>query len=294
VTALLTWADLESRRALGAGRRFVYADQDRQQFCVLRVPDGAGPHPVAVIVHGGCWLAEYDCRHVEPMAEALTARGLATWVVEYRRVGHAGGGWPGTFVDVARGHAALRVVAPEHALDLSRVVVVGHSAGAHLALWLAARAVPDPGFEIHLSDKLPVSAVVSLAGITDLRGYRLGSGSCNAAVALVMGGSPEERPQRYAATNPLDLVPIGVPMTLIHGAADDLVLPEQARVLADAEARAGGDVRLVLLPDAGHFDLVAPFSTAWPAVEAEILRAIRATLAPDRDPGGTRKNEEDR
>ena len=110
-----------------------------QQFGELRLPDGAGPHPVVIVVHGGCWLAEYDLGYMSSLAAALTADGVATWSIEYRRVGDDGGGWPGTFDDVGAAADHLREIAAEHELDLERVVAVGHSAGGHLALWLAAR-----------------------------------------------------------------------------------------------------------------------------------------------------------
>jgi len=125
--------------ATPANARIAYGSAPTQ-FGELWVPPGPGPHPVAVVIHGGCWSAEYGEAHIRPVCAALARAGVAAWCLEYRRVGDEGGGWPGTFEDVARGADHLRAIAPAHGLDLQRVVAVGHSAGGHLALWLAGRA----------------------------------------------------------------------------------------------------------------------------------------------------------
>jgi acetyl esterase/lipase len=253
------------------GERITYGDESPWQFGVLRVPRGAGPHPVAAIVHGGCWLADYDYRHLERMAEALTERGLATWLVEYRRIGHEGGGWPGTFRDVARGLDRLRALAAERRLDLGRIVVVGHSAGGQLALWLAARARIAPQSELFVAEPLPVAGVVAHAPIADLRTYALGSGSCNAAVPDLLGGLARTVGARYDEVSPLELVPLGARVRLVHGALDAIVPLDQSRKLAAAERKAGGDVLLDVVPTAGHFDVIAPFAAAWPVAEKRVL-----------------------
>ena len=133
---LMTSNDLDHLVAPPAEARISYGD-DALQFGELRLPDGPGPHPVAIVIHGGCWLGEFDLTHIGTLAEALNEEGIAAWVIEYRRIGNPGGGWPGTFEDVARGADHLRKIAKEHPLDLDRVIAVGHSAGGHLALWLA-------------------------------------------------------------------------------------------------------------------------------------------------------------
>src|SRR5262245_60200302 len=130
------------------------------QFGELRLPGGDGPHPVVIAIHGGFWKAAYGLDHIGPVCEALAGAGVATWNLEYRRIGNPGGGWPGTLEDVALGAGHLREIAGEHRLDLKRVVVVGHSAGGHLALWLAGRG---------RSRDMPLRGVVSLAGVADLR-----------------------------------------------------------------------------------------------------------------------------
>ena len=121
------------------GEKFSYGE-DPLQFGELYLPAGDGPFPVVVLIHGGCWLAEFDQAHLRSLAVAARDSGFAVWNVEYRRVGNPGGGWPGTFLDVAAGTDYLRELARQHPLDLEQVVPVGHSAGGHLALWLAMRS----------------------------------------------------------------------------------------------------------------------------------------------------------
>jgi acetyl esterase/lipase len=269
--AEVTFEQVAEQKVAARGERIEYAAESPHQFGVLRVPSGDGPHPVAAIVHGGCWSAAYDYRHVERMAEVLTQRGLATWVIEYRRVGHEGGGWPGTFRDVARGLDHLRLLAPERRLDLESVIVVGHSAGGQLALWLAARAKLAAASELYVDDPLPVAGVVGLAAVADLRLFALGSGSCNAVVPELMGGLARSVRARYDEASPLELVPLRVPVRLVHGAADAIVPLEQSRRFAAAERRANGDVAVDVIARAGHFDVVAPFAPAWVAVEKRVL-----------------------
>ena len=170
------------------------------QFGDLRLPPGKGSHPVVIIIHGGCWYSEYDLKHVAAFSAALMHEGMATWSLEYRRIGDAGGGWPSTFEGVARGADHLRVLARSYPLDLRRVVV-GHSAGEQLALWLAARKRLPKESPLYSPDPLPLLGIVSLAGITDLRGY---GSSCGSAVMKLLGGSPEEVPLWYRQTSPIE------------------------------------------------------------------------------------------
>jgi len=226
-----------------------------EQFGELRLPCGGGPHSVVVLIHGGCWRAEYDITHVAPLATALADAGWAVWAIEYRRIGSPGGGWPGTFDDVTNAIAHVRQLAARHPLDLARVVVAGHSAGGHLALWSAAQ-----------ESFLP-RAVVSIAGITDLATYAAPTG-CGSAVVPLLGGTVGEVPERYAFASPATTPP-RVPVQAIIGTADAIVPHAQV----DALARSTG-ARVIVRPveGAGHFDLVAPDGDAWTA----LLQALRA------------------
>jgi acetyl esterase/lipase len=280
--AEVTWEQVAAQVPASSGERIKYAQESPYQFGILRVPEGEGPHPVVVVIHGGCWLAQFDHRHVEKLAEVLTEGAVATWVVEYRRIGNSGGGWPGTFLDVARGTDHLRTLAAEYPLDLDRVVVLGHSAGAHLALWVAARTKLAANSDLYRADPLRVSGVVSLAGITDLRSYSLGSGSCNAAVPDLMGGMPRSFDERYNDANPWDLLPLGVPLRFVHGANDNIVPVSQSRRFANAELKTNSSVEIDVVGGAGHFDLVAPFAPAWQVVEPRILELAGGVKADPR------------
>ena len=271
------WSEIARATVAPPDERIAYGP-DSLQFGELRLPEGVGPFPVAVMIHGGCWLAEYDLKHVAAVGEALAGQGIATWTIEYRRVGDASGGWPTTFSDVALAVQHVVKLADRHRqLDPARVVLIGHSAGGHLALW-AASGAPDAsqtGDAAPVPPTLPLRGVVSLAGIADLRTYGAQPGSCNSSVPLLLGGSPEEVPRRYAAASPIELVPLRAPVRLIHGALDPIVPLEQSRNFADRSENAGGSASVTVIEGAGHFDLIAPFAPAWNAV----LRAVRDLLA---------------
>jgi acetyl esterase/lipase len=245
-----------------------------QQVAELRVPKRAGPHPVAILVHGGCWQAPWAADHVRALAAALTADGIATWSLGYRRVGDPGGGWPGTFLDVARGADHLRGVAGAHGLDLTRVVAVGHSAGGQLALWLGARARLPKDSPLRVEAPLPLRGVVALAAITDLRAASAG-GVCGDAVSQLLGGPAESRDARLADTSPIELVPLGLPQRLVCGASDRLVPNELSSRYADAARNAGDPVALEVVEGAGHFELVDPASPAWPSVRRAVAELLR-------------------
>lgn len=229
-------------------------------FGHLRLPPGKGPHPVVIVVHGGFWRAAYDLGYAGHMSAALTAHGVATWNIEYRRVGQPGGGYPGTLDDVAAAADHLTAIAAEYPLDLKRVVAIGHSAGGHLALWLASRR----------NGKVTLSGAVSLAGVADLRhgaDTNMGSG----AILDFMGGPPAQFPDRYRAASPIERLPVRVPTSLIHGAKDTTVPLENASRFEKAAKAAGDDSRLIPLPDAGHFELVDPRTSEWKIVEKTVL-----------------------
>lgn len=272
--APVTWAEIAAQPLPPADHRIEYASGPHR-FGELRLPTGPGPHPVVVLIHGGCWQSEYDLAHVTPLAAALTRAGFATWTLEYRRIGATGGGWTATFDDVARGTDHLRALAREHPLDLDRVALAGHSAGGHLALWLAARRNLPAGSPLHAPDPLPVRGVVALAAITDLRAYGEGAGSCNAAVPQLLGGGPAAFPERYAHASPIELLPLGVPVRLVHGALDPIVPLAQSERFAERARVAGDDAQVRVVEGAGHFDVIAPFAPAWGTVE----RAVRELLA---------------
>lgn len=242
------------------------------QFGELSIPNGEGPFPVAVAVHGGFWSSSFDLTHLRKFCAALAESGWAAWSVEYRRVGDDGG-WPNTFLDVAAATDHLRALAPEHKLDLKRVVSIGHSAGGHLALWLTARHKLAPGSALHRPDPLPLRGAVSLAGVCDLRRahqLKLGGG----AVEQLLGGAPDAVPDRYALASPVELLPLGTQQVLVHGADDPLVPVQISRDYQKAAVAKGDAAELVELAIVDHFTLIEPRSTAWPSVKGALAKFL--------------------
>jgi acetyl esterase/lipase len=262
--------------------RIRYGD-DPEQFGDLRLPAAAsGRLPVAVVIHGGCWKAKHgsliaDLNNTGPIASALTELGIATWNIEYRRVDSAGGGWPGTFEDVANGVEHLRALAQSYLLDLNRVVIVGHSAGGHLGTWVAARHRLPEHNRFFSTDPLRVRGVVNLAGPADLESFvPIQSQVCgDPVITRLVGGSPIEVPDRYRAASPSRLLPIGVRQVVITGEHDRIVPAALGRTYEETARAYGDDVTALVVPDAAHFEVIAPGSTAWPVVRDAVLSILR-------------------
>ena len=232
------------------------------------MPAGDGPWPVAVVLHGGFWKAQYGRKLMRPLCTDLAGRGWAVFNVEYRRVGRlSGGGFPRTLEDVAAAvdHLAdlpahARVGEPEEGLsrfnfDLAHVVAIGHSAGGQLASWLATRE----------HARVRVTAVVSQAGVLDLR---LGSqlGLSRGAVQRFVGGHPAAMPERYRAASPAERLPLGVPLLLTHGSRDEVVPPLMTERFAAAARAAGDQVEVVIVPGEDPFGHLEPGNALWRAV----------------------------
>jgi acetyl esterase/lipase len=238
------------------------------RFGELWRPGREGPWPVVALLHGGFWRAPRTLELMRPLAADLAGRGFAAWNLEYRRVGQPGGGWPGTLQDVAAGLDHLAGLAAREPLDLDRLVVAGHSAGGHLALWSAARPrLPTgaPGAGPRVVPRL----VVSLAGVCDLHAgaaEAIGEG----AVAEFLGAAPDQAPDRYRLASPLARLPLGARQLLVHGDADPRVPVSQSRAYAAAAAAAGDPVELVELPGVDHMAVIDPASPAW----AEVARRL--------------------
>lgn len=235
----------------------------RSQRADLYLPHGAGPHPVMITIHGGSWHKRYGKVVMRGLAADLVRRGWAVWNIEYRRLGE-GGGWPETFEDVAAAIDHLREL-PGAPLDLDGVSVLGHSAGGHLALWAACRErLPDgaPG----AGPAIVPRRAIGQAAVCDLAGaYRLWGGG---AVRLLMGGSPEQHPDRYDVGDPMRLVPPAMPVLLVHGSSDETVSVKLSRGYAERAREAGGSVELIEIegPAGGHRAHVDPRGQAWTAV----------------------------
>ncbi len=236
--------------------------EHRSQQADLYLPRGAGPHPVMVVIHGGSWHRRYGKVVMRGLVGDLIRQGWAVWNIEYRRLGE-GGGWPATFADVAA--AIDHLVELDAPLDLDSVSVLGHSAGGHLALWAAGRA-NIPAGEVGADPGVAFKRAISQAGVCDLAGaYRMWRGG---AARALMGGSPQDVPERYAIGDPLALTPLEMPVLLVHGVLDRTVSIELSRNYERESVAQGGAVELIEIEGeaGGHRAHIDPRGSAWAAV----------------------------
>ena len=265
--------------------RLAYGPEDLQ-FGDLYVPKQSGPHPIVILIHGGYWRARYGLDLMNDLAEDLAKRGFAAWNIEYRRVGNTGGGWPGTFQDVALATDYLRKLAPSYGLDLTKVVPIGHSAGGHLALWLAARprrpffahnsplaGSPLPGENEESTTPLALIGAISLAGVVDLEmAWRLHLS--NDAVVELLGGTFISVPERYVVASPAAMLPLGIPQVLIHGTRDDSVPLEVSQAYVKAARTVHDPITYLELEGVDHFDVIDPYSKAWAITINELQKLV--------------------
>ncbi len=262
--ALMTWVDLTSRPRPAPSHE-VRLGERPWQVAEAWIPNSPGPHPTVIMVHGGCWqkaIADRTLMHWA--AEDLRRRGLAVWNIEYRGVDEPGGGYPGTFLDAAAAADALRVHGPSLGLQTARVAAFGHSAGGHLALWLAARHRLPAASPLWRADPLRMDFVVNSGGLADLEASApITEPSCLAEIMDRLVGAPRDSP--FADTSPAELLPIAA-FQLIVNTPNDLIAPPILGRAYAARAAAAGDPQSYLQPEAGgHVDLIAPGSVAWEA-----------------------------
>ncbi len=254
--------DILSRQPPPADSRVPYGS-DPNQFVDLRLPAREKPRPLVINIHGGFWRAKYGLDHAGHLCAALTAQGLATANVEYRRVGNDGGGWPGTFSDLRSACQFLIQNAQKYSFDTRKIIAMGHSAGGQLALCLAAH-------------EQSVTGVVSLAGVVDLQhAYELHLS--HDAVVEFVGGTPTEVPDHYREADPMQLSIIQARQWLIHGSADETVPPAFSRDYVERKKKLTGtpkeDIHLLEILNADHYDLIDPHSSSWPAVERAVIQS---------------------
>jgi acetyl esterase/lipase len=240
------------------------------QLAELFLPAGTGPHPVAIVVHGGYWRAQYDRSLMEGLCGDLVTHGVAAWNIEYRRVG-AGGGWPVTFLDVAAG---VDLVADLDSIDLSRVAAVGHSAGGQLAFWAAARPTL-PADAPGSAPRVSITAAVSQAGVLDLT---LAAGLMPSATPTkALLGDPGEHFERYVLASPRERLPLGIPQLVLHGERDDTVSIRISTSYAAAAHEAGDPCELVVLSHVGHFEHIDAGEEAWHVARDWLVGQASAT-----------------
>lgn len=249
---------------------------DALQMGELRLPPGDGPFPVVVVIHGGCWTAGYaTLRNTAPIASSLAAKGVATWNIEYRQVGDPDSGWPQTFLDWGKATDHLRVLAKDHPLDLDNVSVIGHSAGAHAALFVASRTSLPGDSEVRGANPLNIKAAVAIDGPGDLRSFNaIDEQICGKPVIEpLIGGNAETHERRFRDASPIAQLPLGVRQALVSSSS--VLSPETAETYRAAAAEAGDTVDVRVFADSGHFEVIAPGTSEWEAVEGLILSLAR-------------------
>ena len=272
----LTWPDLTKREQPKPDATIAYGPEAQQKVDVW-LPAARGKHPVVVMVHGGCWTTSIADRSLMNwIADDLRKNGIAVWNIDYRGVDLPGGGYPGTFLDTAAAADALKLHAAEYHLDAKRIVALGHSAGGHLALWLAGRPRIARASLLHAAHPLKIAHVISLGGLPDLEATAASpENGCGVDVIEQLVGKPGARADIYADTSVPRLLPLGVPQDLVNG-REDKIIPLRLGFGYEAQAKAKGDrVALHVVERTGHVELIAPESAAW----TEAKRLIRAAFA---------------
>lgn len=242
--AQVTWAELNQLPLSTANKTITYGESEHHIMDVY-LPQTTQPKSNVMLIHGGCWQNQYDRLYMGHMAKSLSDRGYRVFNIEYRRTGDPGGGYPGTLNDIQAAYKKIQTYLIEDQENNSSINVMGHSAGGHLSLWLAAT---EPS----------VSAVIGLAAISDLSNYAEGSGSCQSAARSFMGATPSEKADHYKKADPLLMAVPKAKVTLISTEKDGIVPPSHN----DAYTQKSG-AKHHITAEMGHFDLVAPTAVIW-------------------------------
>jgi len=231
-----------------------YGNLDKQK-AFFRWVQESEKQPIVVIIHGGCWVsAVADYQFMEPFAATLSEAGYSTYNLEYRSLGDSGGGYPGTFEDIINGINYLTELAKNYPIDLNKVIITGHSAGGHLALWSA--------FIGQL--KFKPKGIISLAGIVDLISYlEREAKKCGSNVDELMGGLPEELKDRYILFSPEFQADFSQNISLVHGKLDPIVPYSHIQSFENKGKLMGKNFRSIGIDEAGHFELVIPQGKSW-------------------------------
>lgn len=267
---LLTWRDVIEEEVSEPTER-IYYGPDSLQFGELWLPDGESPHTTVIMIHGGCWLSIYPGTELmDLIAEDLREHGFAVWNIEYRRLGHDGGGYPGTFLDAARGADYIRKIAGEYNLPLDRVIATGHSAGGHLAGWLASRKKISEDSPLYSANPIEIHGVISLAGINNLESYaNYSSSPCGEQTVEKLVDIDSRGEMAYSDTSPAEMLPLSIPFIEVNAAFDSPVPPFFGYQFVQAAKEAGDPAEHVLLTESGHFEMIHTGTDEW-----EIVRGL--------------------
>lgn len=274
--AFVSFEDMEKAPRPAPSTTISYGPSKSQAIDVF-LPKTRGPHPTVIYIHGGCWNSNYsDREESRGLAADLAGRGIAVWSIGYRRANEPGGGYPGTFQDVAVAIDRIRTEANRFNLDLRRTALVGHSAGGHLALWAAGRAKLPVSSLAYAADPFLPKTVISLAGVGNLRAAaRFVPVLCGPEILDKLTGKPSaDRKEVWNDTSPARLLPNAPAKVLVSGVWDDVVPPYAAMDYYIPVRKNGQDATLVNLPESSHFDMVTPGTSSY----AEVVRRIEAAL----------------
>lgn len=274
---LLTWPDLTKRRQPTPDATVSYGPDTLQKVDVWLPSKATKPYRTVLMVHGGCWTTRIADRSLMNwIADDLRTHGYAVWNIDYRGVDRAGGGYPGTFQDAATATDALRANAGRFGLDTRRIVAVGHSAGGHLALWLAGRGKLRKDSPLYAGKPLKIARVISLGGLPDLEATAASpDNGCGTDVVAQLTGMPTTaRPDVYRDTSVPRLLPLKVAQDLVNG-REDRIIPLRLATDYERQARKAGDkITLTIVPATGHVELIAPESAVWAKTQALIAAAF--------------------
>ena len=275
--ALLSWGDLLSQEKPTPSTS-IQIGEGETDIIDLWLPETPGPHAVVLMVHGGCWQkAVADRTLMNYAAEDLRQRGLAVWNIEYRGVDEEGGGYPGTYLDVARAADSLAQYADMYDLDLTRVAGIGHSAGGHLVTWLATRGALPEESPLVSEAPLPLVGVINSGGLADLElSVNVTQFDClGAIIDDLVGPVSETRSNVFSDTSPAELLPVPGAFVSVSGAMDRISPPGLADEIAAKDQAAGGSGRSVIVAGNNHVDLIAPGTAAW-ETQATLLQDMLA------------------
>jgi len=271
--------DVSALHSKPADVRISYG-KDPLQFGDLRLPEKSGLHPLAIVIHGGCWVTKFaDYKNTAAFADALRDEGIATWNIEYRKIGNAGGGWPGTFQDIAAAVDLLPSIAKKYSLDLSHVIVIGQSAGGHFALWLAGRHNLPASSVLYKKNPLAIHGVLSLGGVPDLLAFReqakIDCESGDILGKLVGEGTVDNYTKNFKEASPSELLPLGVKQILIYG-KDEVTVPvkfgDDYKKIASSK---GDNVSVITVKDAAHHEYIVPNSVTWPVILTKVKELLK-------------------
>lgn len=266
---LLSWRDIINEDVSELTARISYGS-DSLQFGELWMPDDESPHTTVIMIHGGCWLSIYPGTELmDLIAEDLSQNGYAVWNIEYRRLGHNGGGYPGTFFDAANGADYIREIANDYNLPLNRVIATGHSAGGHLSGWLASRKNISENSPLYSENPIEIHGVISLAGINDLESYaNYGSAPCGDQTVEKLVDLEQRVNEAYADTSPSEMLPLGIPFIEVNAAFDSPVPPFFGYQFIQSAKEAGDLAQHILLEKSGHFEMIHSGTDEWEEVRS--------------------------